>query len=70
MFAEEITEYLNHIHHIEEIQLNSLGFAADWGRVTSIEHLFRLSNLYLDGDISKVRKVTPLNKLDNISKAN
>ena len=69
-FAEQITEYLNHLHHIEENTItNSLGFAADWGRVTSIEHLFRLSNLYLDGDISKVRKVTPLNKLDNISKS-
>ena len=58
-FLDLIWGNCNHIHHIEENTItNSLGFAADWGRVTSIEHLFRLSNLYLDGDISKFRKVS------------
>ena len=68
-FAEQITEYLGHLHKVEEkTRTNSFGFAADWGRVTSIEHLFRLTTLYLDGDISKFNKIKSLKNLDNRSK--
>ena len=68
-FAEQIIEYLDHLHNVEEkTKTNSFGFAADWGRVTSIEHLFRLTTLYLDRDISKFYKIKSLKNLDNISK--
>ena len=68
-FAEQITEYLDHLHNVEEkTRTNSFGFAADWGRVTSIEHLFRLTKLYIDGDISKFYKIKSLKNLDNTSK--
>ena len=68
-FAEQITQYLDYLHNVEEKTItNSLGFAADWGRVTSIEHLFRLSTLYLDEDISKFCKVKSLKNIDNRSK--
>ena len=68
-FAEQITEYLDYLHNVEENSItNSFGFAADWGRVTSIEHLFRLTKLYLDSDISKFCKNISLKDLDNKSK--
>ena len=39
-FAEQVHLYFEDKHNvIEKSNTNSLGFAADWGRITSIEHL-------------------------------
>ena len=68
-FAEQVIEYYGNLHRIEEKTItNSLGFAADWGRVTSLEHLFRLTNLYKDGIFQNHYKIKTLNDLNDYSK--
>ena len=45
-----------------------MGFAADWGRITSIEHLFRLTNFYKDGDIENHLTTISLENIEKYKK--
>ena len=68
-FSEQIHLYFSEIHNvIENVETNKLGFAADWGRITSIEHLFRLTNFYIDGDIDKHVIIKSLDGIENSKK--
>ena len=68
-FAEQIIDYYGNLHRIEEkTKTNQLGFAADWGRVTSLEHLYRITTLYKDSDLEKNHKTKLLNNLNTFSK--
>ena len=63
--SKQITDYLDHLHNVEEkTKTNSFGFAADWGRFTSLEHLYRLTTLYKDIDLEKNHKTKLLNNLN------
>ena len=68
-FAEQIHLFLHEKHKvIENVETNRLGFAADWGRITSIDHLSRLTNFYVDGDIDKHVKIKSLEGISNPQK--
>ena len=68
-FAEQIHLYFNEKHSvIENSETNRFSFAADWGRITSIEHLFRLTQFYIDGDIDNHVKIKSLNGIENSQK--
>ena len=68
-FAEQIHLYFDEKHDvIENVETNRLGFAADWGRITSIEHLFRLTKFYIDGDIDNHLIIKSLEGIENSHK--
>ncbi len=68
-FAEQIHLYYYQKHfNYEKTSTNQLGFAADWGRITSIEHLFRLTSLYLKNDVTEHIKELSTDKMDNKKK--
>ena len=68
-FAEQVIQYYGNLHSIvEKTNTNNFGFAADWGRVTSLEHLFRLTNLYKDGNFQNHCKIKTLKDFNDSSK--
>ena len=68
-FSEQIHLYFHKKHDvIENVETNRFRFAADWGRITSIEHLLRLTKFYIDGDIDNHIIIKSLNGIDNSQK--
>ena len=65
-FAEQIHLYYSQKHfNYEKVSTNQFEFAANWGRITSIEHLLRLTSLYINNDIEKHIKELNTDKIDN-----